>query len=151
MASNCSSKRRGTCANCWPCWIRRPSRGLTFAACIGLGISPTWWNGELFDRHGNFLGRRDGAGSNRRVGVGRRVGRQFVGGGVTGFLVFRPYPRRTSMHFGKCFGVAFSLAFLGLMGGTAAAEKPAPESVAKLIDQLGAEDFNTRQQANEKL
>jgi hypothetical protein len=62
------------------------------------------------------------------------------------------------MLIGKYSGVAFSLATLALIGGAAAsagqtvpAEQPRPETLAKLIAQLNAADFRSRQQASEEL
>src|SRR5262245_18645691 len=62
------------------------------------------------------------------------------------------------MLTGKCSGLAFFMATLVLLACTEAspgqsglAEQPSPEAVAKLIAQLGAEQFRTRQQASEEL
>jgi hypothetical protein len=62
------------------------------------------------------------------------------------------------MLTGKCSGVAMSLAILALMGEAAAGrgqtgptEEPSPETVAKLIAQLGAVPFRLRQQATDEL
>jgi hypothetical protein len=56
-----------------------------------------------------------------------------------------------------CFGVAVSLMTLALLGATAApgapapSEPPRPETVAKLIAQLGSDDFRSRREASVKL
>ena len=62
------------------------------------------------------------------------------------------------MLTGKCSGVAISLAILALMcdpaaglGQTGPTEEPSPETVAKLIAQLGAASFRFRQQASDEL
>jgi hypothetical protein len=62
------------------------------------------------------------------------------------------------VFIGRCSGVAISLAILALLGGAAGgsaqtvpAEQPSPETVAKLIAQLGAADFRSRQQASDRL
>jgi hypothetical protein len=52
------------------------------------------------------------------------------------------------MFIGKCSSVAISLATLALIGGAASgqpAEQPQPDAVAKLIAQLSAADFRSRQ------
>ena len=62
------------------------------------------------------------------------------------------------MLFGKSSGVAISLAILALTSGTAVAsgqtgpaEQPSPETVAKLIAQLGAAEFRVREHASYQL
>src|SRR6516162_6801702 len=62
------------------------------------------------------------------------------------------------MLTGKCSGVAMSLAILALMcdpaaglGQTGPTEESSPETVAKLIAQLGAAPFRLRQQASDEL
>src|SRR5262245_7070898 len=61
------------------------------------------------------------------------------------------------MLVGRCSGLALSLAALALLGTAAAPgqtappNQPPPEAVAKLITQLGAEDFRSRQDATDKL
>jgi hypothetical protein len=62
------------------------------------------------------------------------------------------------MLAGKCSGVAIPLAILALigeaatgLGPTVRAEQPPPETVAKLIAQLSATDFRSRQEASNKL
>jgi hypothetical protein len=62
------------------------------------------------------------------------------------------------MRTGICAGVAVSLAILALvydapagLGQTVLAEEPSPEAVAKLIGQLGAGHFRSRQQASDEL
>jgi hypothetical protein len=62
------------------------------------------------------------------------------------------------MLTGKSFSVAVTLAIVALIGDTTAglgqtvpAEQPSPEAVAKLIAQLGAEDFRSRQEAGDQL
>jgi len=61
------------------------------------------------------------------------------------------------MLIGRCSGVAISLATVALIGVAAGsgqpvpAEKPRRETVAKLIAQLGAPDFRSREQARNEL
>jgi hypothetical protein len=62
------------------------------------------------------------------------------------------------MRSGKCCGVVLSVALLALAydaaagpGQTVPAEEPSPEAVAKLLVQLGAAHYSTRQQASAAL